>query len=386
MQIRLGESLLNYSMIKVIILSGVSSKKDFVGLILKVVDYCNYSCPLCGYAQSCKTSKSSMDLTVFQRAIEQAGEYNIANGVWHLSVVFHGGEPLLWGETNFRKAIELEKQFLSTHEGFCFYNNIQTNGSLINGSLLEFFRENQFNVGVSLDGPSDINYHNHNEEHLVLSNIRRLMDSNCNIRLLSVITDHHYGQANQYYDFLVENHIRNVGLCFCVDEGNRTIVDSTILLEFLIQLYQRCRRDNFRIHIREFENIINCCKGRIDDPSISHCCTFSRRSVCGCYYSVLPNGDVLFCDTLGFDDEVIGNIETSSFISIKNSNQVRERMSIIQHSINSTCRECVIGQICGMGCGKHIYPNGENYFCEVFRKLYLYIQADFPMNNGGESK
>ena len=293
MQIRLGESLLNYSMIKVIILSGVSSKKDFVGLILKVVDYCNYSCPFCGYAQSCKTSKSSMDLTVFQRAIEQAGEYNIANGVWHLSVVFHGGEPLLWGETNFRKAIELEKQFLSTHEGFCFYNNIQTNGSLINGSLLEFFRENQFNVGVSLDGPSDINYHNHNEEHLVLSNIRRLMDSNCNIRLLSVITDHHYGQANQYYDFLVENHIRNVGLCFCVDEGNRTIVDSTILLEFLIQLYQRCRRDNFRIHIREFENIINCCKGRIDDPSISHCCTFSRRSVCGCYYSVLPNGDVV---------------------------------------------------------------------------------------------
>lgn len=123
MQIRLGESLLNYSMIKVIILSGVSSKKDFVGLILKVVDYCNYSCPFCGYAQSCKTSKSSMDLTVFQRAIEQAGEYNIANGVWHLSVVFHGGEPLLWGETNFRKAIELEKQFLSTHEGFCFYNN-----------------------------------------------------------------------------------------------------------------------------------------------------------------------------------------------------------------------------------------------------------------------
>ncbi|TOM13272.1 anaerobic sulfatase maturase, partial [Vibrio parahaemolyticus] len=63
---------------------------------------------------------------------------------------WHGGEPTLIGIDFFEKAVEFQKQYAN---GKLIKNTIQTNGSKLNSDWCRFFRENNFLVGLSLDGP-----------------------------------------------------------------------------------------------------------------------------------------------------------------------------------------------------------------------------------------
>ena len=65
---------------------------------------------------------------------------------------WHGGEPLLCGLDFFRKAVELQKRYGRGHR---IINTIQTNGTLLDAQWCDFFRENGFLVGISLDGPRE---------------------------------------------------------------------------------------------------------------------------------------------------------------------------------------------------------------------------------------
>ncbi|TOJ74862.1 radical SAM protein, partial [Vibrio parahaemolyticus] len=63
---------------------------------------------------------------------------------------WHGGEPTLIGIDFYEKAVEFQKQYAN---GKLIKNTIQTNGSKLNSDWCRFFRENNFLVGLSLDGP-----------------------------------------------------------------------------------------------------------------------------------------------------------------------------------------------------------------------------------------
>ena len=64
---------------------------------------------------------------------------------------WQGGEPTLLGLDFFRKAVELEKRYSPPHVR-C-ENDLQTNGTLLDDEWCGFLRENNFLVGLSLDGP-----------------------------------------------------------------------------------------------------------------------------------------------------------------------------------------------------------------------------------------
>lgn len=67
---------------------------------------------------------------------------------------FQGGEPTLRGIDFFREAVELETRFNRNHVRVI--NTMQTNGLELNEEWCRFFRENDFLVGVSVDGTSMI--------------------------------------------------------------------------------------------------------------------------------------------------------------------------------------------------------------------------------------
>jgi uncharacterized protein len=73
-----------------------------------------------------------------------------------VSFNWHGGEPLILGLDFYRKAIEFEKKYA---DGKVILNTLQTNGTLLNRDWTEFFRKNNFLLGISIDGPENI--HNH---------------------------------------------------------------------------------------------------------------------------------------------------------------------------------------------------------------------------------
>ena len=67
-----------------------------------------------------------------------------------ISFTWHGGEPTLAGINFYRRAVALQKKYLP--EGCECWNNLQTNGLLIDDAWCEFLAEEHFDVGVSIDG------------------------------------------------------------------------------------------------------------------------------------------------------------------------------------------------------------------------------------------
>ena len=85
---------------------------------------------------------------VLETYIRQLIEYHRTPQV---TVAWQGGEPTLMGIDFYRRAIEYQKQYKKP--AMVFENTMQTNGTLLNDEWCEFFKENNFLVGLSLDGP-----------------------------------------------------------------------------------------------------------------------------------------------------------------------------------------------------------------------------------------
>lgn len=342
---------------------------NHITLILKLVDFCNFDCDFCRYHNNLHQSKMSID--IYMAAIEKACEYNLHNGFNRLNVIYHGGEPLLWGIETFEKAISVQQELKKRYPKIVFKNSIQTNGSLLNSQFTNFFKENEFNLGISIDGPDDINFHkNFNGNRIVFENMKMLNEAGCHFGVLSVITDKHAGRADEYYKFLIENNIHSVGLCYCVyDEDEKITVKNDILTDFLLRFFDLYYHGSYKLSVREFESVIRLCLG-----AKTNACTYSYRSGCGNYFSVRPNGDVLFCDPYTLGKPALGNILSENFFDIKSKPELIQIVKDAKYSIVAECDKCDIRNICGGGCYRNLFGEKRNAFCETFRIVYPYIK------------
>ena len=66
-------------------------------------------------------------------------------------VAWQGGEPTMMGLEFFRRSVELADQYLKPGQRAVY--TIQTNGTLLDDEWAAFFKEHDFLVGISIDGP-----------------------------------------------------------------------------------------------------------------------------------------------------------------------------------------------------------------------------------------
>jgi len=126
--------------------------------VFKVASRCNLNCTYCYvYNQgddSWRSRPAKMSNATFEIAIERIREYALAEGRSRLSFSFHGGEPCLIGATTFDNWCRLARKRLSFLD---LSLGIQTNGTLVDDAWCKVFKENRVAVGISIDGPAEIN-------------------------------------------------------------------------------------------------------------------------------------------------------------------------------------------------------------------------------------
>ncbi len=348
---------------------------------MKVTSACTLRCNYCQYLSHLTGDNSNLVMSrdTMHKSILQL----LSLPSKRITFIWHGGEPLLVGMNFYEDVISFQKQV--QREGQKIRNNIQTNGTLLSQEWIGFLRENQFNIGISLDGPSKIhNYHRlypsgNGSFNRVMKSANSLMANELAFGLLAVVTKEHACSAKEIYDFFVGHNFKTFDFLPCIeinkDEGKTTGSSITAFefADFMIQVFDLWMDDDDpKIHIRYFDNILNGLLG--GKPTL---CKFA--GTCSSFLTIDCNGDIYPCDSfVGYYELRFGNILTDDLQTVIESDKYKDFAGETK-TIHSECSECEWYQVCHGGCSYYRYMtrqdfSDENYFCKANKTIFRHIE------------
>jgi uncharacterized protein len=127
-------------------------------IIFKITERCNLACKYCYFFFGGDTSYEERPAVVPDDVIEGLTRFlasGAEHGIEHVNIMFHGGEPLLMPKPRFAKMCRTLRDNLSRKLKVQF--GLQTNCMLVDSEWIDLFQEFSIGVGVSLDGPAEIN-------------------------------------------------------------------------------------------------------------------------------------------------------------------------------------------------------------------------------------
>jgi uncharacterized protein len=127
----------------------------FQQFILKVHSRCNLSCSYCYVYemadQAWRDLPRRMSPIVVSGAVQRIAEHAASHDLASVEIILHGGEPLLAGADWLTGLIGSLRAQVPAQVNAA----IQTNGTLLDRSMLDMLREAGVRVGVSLDGDAE---------------------------------------------------------------------------------------------------------------------------------------------------------------------------------------------------------------------------------------
>lgn len=350
-------------------------------LIKPVSGLCNMQCSYCFYCdETGKRQRESYGL-MSTETLEQIIKKALADSERECTFGFQGGEPTLRGLEFFQKAVELQKKY--NRKSIRIHNAIQTNGYELGEKWIRFFKQNQFLVGISLDGDGFTHdlYRKGREEagsfQRILSSVERLKGAGVAFNLLTVVTAQTAKRISKIYGFYKQRGYEYLQFIPCLnpvgEENERygyTLTDKLYgqFLRTLFDLwYQDIKQGNY-IHIQQFENYILMLHRQ--PPAV---CGMS--GVCTCQNIVEADGTVFPCDFYAMDEYRLGNINQESFDLL---DRKRKELEFVEQSQNlpEACRSCRFLALCGNGCKRYRIAYNDraakNRFCHAYYEFFNY--------------
>ncbi|TID16259.1 sulfatase, partial [Avibacterium paragallinarum] len=115
--------------------------------------HCNIKCEYCFYLEKEHVLTHNVRLMSDDTLRQYTKNYIESHAGDHVDFAWQGGEPTLLGLDFFKRAVQFQKEFAN---GKTITNGFQTNGIAINRQWAEFFKENNFLIGISVDGLSEV--------------------------------------------------------------------------------------------------------------------------------------------------------------------------------------------------------------------------------------
>lgn len=353
-------------------------KRDINLMLKPSSSKCNLKCKYCFYhsisdARDIK-DYGFMELDTLKEIIEKVKKYCDGG---NCTIGFQGGESTLIGLDFYKKLIEYTNE---DNNGTIFNFSLQTNGTLIDDEWAKFFKENNFLVGVSLDGTKDI--HNLNRIYCngkdtfnsVLRGVNLLEKYNVDFNILTVITPSISKKFEGCYNFFKKNNLKYLQFIPCLEplENEDHIFNKYSLSpkeyeEFLIKsfdLWYKDAKEGNYVSIRYFDNILSLFLGYDYEAC-------DMRGVCSCQHIIESDGSVYPCDFYTYEKFSIGNILKEDFDTIHNKNCT---INFMKDSLNisNKCKSCEFKSICRGGCRRYREnePDNLNFFCSSYYNFF----------------
>ena len=352
---------------------------------------CNMKCDYCYYLEKRRffpiKSNLKMNIEMLELFIKDYIYLNI-NSV--LYFIWQGGEPSILGLDYYKLIVKLQKKYAGDKE---IKNIFQTNGTLITDDFCKFFYDNQFLLGVSIDGPEK--YHNKYRKkndgtgsfYSVMNCIELFKKYNVDFNTLTTVNNY-----NELVPLEIYNFLKNIGSNFIqfipVVETNIYNKDG-----FSKKNNLKSRIENYSVSPDKYGlflcsvfdewvgNDVGNVYVQLFDVTLANwlgvphdLCVFSET--CG-YSPVLEhNGNIYSCDHYVYPEYNLGNILKKPFSKIVNSEKQKIFISEKKKKLPVYCKDCIFKNVCYGGCPKNRFcytPDNEyglNYLCPSFRKFF----------------
>jgi uncharacterized protein len=356
---------------------------------------CNLNCDYCYYLEKEKLYENRKSLQMNDETLEKYIEsYIQAQPVPEVLFTWHGGETLLRDLAFYRKVLTLQKKY---GRGRKIDNTLQTNGVLLNDEWCRFFKDNNFLIGISIDGPEHCHdIYRKNKGGLgtfkqVMRGVELLQKHQVDFNTLSVINDYNVDYPIEIYNFFKEigsqymqfspiveqiSQSRTDGLSLTPPEGADDAVlapwtvDSKKFGQFYISMFNEwIKKDVGQYFIQLFDSTLAGYVGEM--PGV---CIFGET--CGHATVMEFNGDVYACDHFVYPEYKIGNIKTHTIFEMLFSEKQLRFGADKRDLLPMQCRNCHFLKMCNGECPKNrinFTSTGEpglNYLCEGYYSFF----------------
>ena len=335
--------------------------RQMTALIKPASSACNLKCSYCFYCDEAKARNAvhgaKMSLDTAENLIKKS--FNFCGTNSELTFMFQGGEPLLAGTEFFEGFVSLAEKHKT--EGSRIHYSLQTNGTLISDDFCRIFKDNDFLIGVSLDGAKD----KHNKNRCdsfedTMKGIEMLRSHGIQFNILSVITSQ--TDAAELFNFYVHNDFRDVQPIYCLDPLDGSKSDYSLSAKQLARFQKRMFNIWFsevsngnHFYVRDFDNLLS-----LMSRGVAEQCGASGR--CNAQLVVEADGTCYPCDFYCLDEFECLNINEADINDILNCNGLR-RFFEHDEPKNTLCSNCKVRTLCGGGCKRYraLYNQIDGY-------------------------
>ena len=359
--------------------------------------HCNLACKYCYYLEKNNLYDKSHRHIMSDELLEQfTREYIEAQTMPQVLFTWHGGEPLMRSIDFYKKALALQKKYA---RGRRIDNVIQTNGTMLTGEWCEFFAQNNWLVGISIDGPQE--YHDHYRLtttgnpswQKVMHGIELLKKHHVEWNAMAVVNAYNANHPLEFYHFFKDNgcqylqftpiverltkHQDGRTLASLADDKEIPLADFSVTPEqwgnFLCAIFDEwVRNDVGKMFVEIFDCTLANWMGVL--PGI---CAYSKN--CGHAGVMEHNGDVYSCDHFVFPEYKLGNIRDHTLIEMLYGDKQHAFSRLKHTSLPRQCKECDMEFACHGECPKNRFEKdkygepGLNYLCKGYYQYYSHV-------------
>jgi uncharacterized protein len=366
---------------------------------------CNLNCAYCFFLSKDRLYPGSRFRMTDEILEEYIRQYVEAQHGPEVTIAWQGGEPTLMGLDFFRRSVELAEKVQKPNTNILF--TMQTNGTLLDDEWGQFFKEHNFLIGISIDGPPELHdaYRVDKGGKPTFDRVNRglefLKKHDVDFNILCTVHAANAEHPREVYRFFRDD----LGAEFMqfiaiVERDNETgfqqgnkVTDRSVKAEqygnFLIGVFDEwVQRDVGQVFVQLFDVALAAWVGA--PPAL---CVFSPT--CGNAVAMEHTGDLYSCDHFVEPDYLIGNIGDTPMVELVASEQQRKFGQDKLDTLPQYCRECQVRFVCHGGCPKNRFisapPNeatpdsnispdsegGLNYLCAGYKAFFEHI--DRPM-------
>lgn len=363
---------------------------------------CNLDCHYCYYLDKAEIYHGRQPRMSEDMLETLTKQYIESNDVPEVTFNWHGGEPLVMGLDFYRKAVEFQRKFA---DGKIIHNTLQTNGTLITSEWADFFRENDFLIGVSIDGPADIHDKFRKDKggqptfNKVMHAVSLLRQRGVQFNTMTTVNKVSEVRGAEVYRFLKSIGSRYMQfmpvvehVMYPVDSQGRVLkkarpyivspdtpgaylarwsVSSEGFGKFMCDIFDEWWKGDVG---RYFVNLFDATLAGYCGVQPGSC---AYAATCGGNLVVEHNGDVYPCDHFVYPEYFSGNIETEHLRQIASSDLQRRFGLNKRNTLPSKCFACKYVNLCHGECPKHRFSktdSGDTGLSALCSGYYMFFE------------